>query len=210
MHLGAPLDVFLVRKLGVPGRDEVATGAIADGGLVVVDEDVIRGLTVLSEVFRGVAERESREMMRREQAYCVVKPAYREGRPSPDLMGRTVILVDDGLATGASMRAAVEALRGQRPVRVVVAIPAAPESTCREPKSGVDRVVRATTPSPFLAVGEAYGGLHPDQGRGGPRLAACGPVSHRVGRGARRTSRSSAPGRCPRTSSPSPTRTPAR
>ncbi|MGW2802402.1 erythromycin esterase family protein [Streptomyces sp. NPDC001269] len=97
-------------------------------------------------------------------------------------MGRTVILVDDGLATGASMRAAVEALRGQRPVRVVVAIPAAPESTCRELKSGVDRVVRATTPSPFLDVGEAYGGLHPDQGRGGPRLAACGPVSHRVGR----------------------------
>ncbi|MGW2802401.1 hypothetical protein [Streptomyces sp. NPDC001269] len=82
MHLGARLGVFLDRKLGVPGRDEVATGAIADGGLVVVDEDVIRGLTVLSEVFRGVAERESREMMRREQAYCVVnRPTGRGGRP---------------------------------------------------------------------------------------------------------------------------------
>ncbi|MEU0967044.1 erythromycin esterase family protein [Streptomyces sp. NPDC005917] len=149
VHLGAPLDVFLVRKLGVPGRDEVAMGAIADGGLLVLNEDVVRGLNISTEVLRSVAERESREMMRREQA-------YREGRPSPDLTGRTVILVDDGLATGASMRAAVEALRGQRPERVVVAVPAAPESTCRELKSRVDEVVCATTPSPFLAVGESY------------------------------------------------------
>jgi predicted phosphoribosyltransferase len=147
--LGAPLDVFVVRKLGVPGREEVAMGAVASGGVVVLNDDVIRGLRIPPEVIQQAVEREGRELLRREQA-------YREGRPMPDLTGRTVILVDDGLATGASMRAAVQALRKLGPVWVVAAVPAAPESACRELEGLVDEVVCATTPSPFLAVGESY------------------------------------------------------
>ncbi|MDT4943827.1 MAG: hypothetical protein QOH14_560, partial [Pseudonocardiales bacterium] len=147
--LGAPLDVFLVRKLGVPGREELAMGAIASGGVVVLNEDVVRGLGITPEVIQGVVEREGKELLRREQA-------YREGRPALDVEGKTVILVDDGLATGASMRAAIQALRQLRPGRIVVAVPAAPESTCRELKSLVDDVVCATTPAPFFAVGASY------------------------------------------------------
>jgi predicted phosphoribosyltransferase len=149
MALGAPLDVFVVRKLGVPGREEVAMGAIASGGVIVLNDDVVRGLGIGPEVVREVAEREGRELLRRERA-------YREGRPMPPVAGRTVILVDDGLATGASMRAAIQALRRLRPARIVVAVPAAPESTCRELAALVDEVVCATTPSPFLAVGQSY------------------------------------------------------
>ena len=148
-HLGAPLDVFLVRKLGVPGHEEVAMGAIASGGTLVLNEDVVRGLGIRPEVVQQVTEREGRELLRREQA-------YREGRPAPELAGRTVIVVDDGLATGASMRAAIQALRRLRPARIVVAVPAAPESTCRELEALIDEVVCATTPTPFLAVGEFY------------------------------------------------------
>jgi erythromycin esterase-like protein/predicted phosphoribosyltransferase len=147
--LGAPLDVFVVRKLGVPGREEVAMGAIASGGVVVVNEDVVRGLRIPPEVLQRVAEQEARELLRREAA-------YREGRPPPEVEDRTVILVDDGLATGASMRAAVEALRARSAGRLVVAVPAAPESTCRELGLMVDEVLCATTPSPFVAVGESY------------------------------------------------------
>ena len=147
--LGAPLDVFLVRKLGVPGHEEVAMGAIASGGTLVLNDDVVRGLGIGPEVVRQVAEREGRELLRREQA-------YRQGRPAPELAGATVIVVDDGLATGASMRAAIQALRRLRPARIVVAVPAAPESTCRELEALVDEVVCATTPTPFLAVGESY------------------------------------------------------
>jgi erythromycin esterase-like protein/predicted phosphoribosyltransferase len=147
--LGAPLDVFLVRKLGVPGHEEMAMGAIASGGVVVLNEDVVRGLGIPPEVIQQVAEQEGRELLRREQA-------YREGRPMPDVAGKTVILVDDGLATGASMRAAIQALRRLRPARIVVAVPAAPESSCRELDALVDEVVCATTPSLFLAVGNSY------------------------------------------------------
>ena len=147
--LGAPLDVFLVRKLGVPGHEEVAMGAIASGGTLVLNDDVVRGLGIGPEVVRQVAEREGRELQRREQA-------YREGRPAPELAGRTVIVVDDGLATGASMRAAIHGLRQLRPARIVVAVPAAPESTCRDLEALVHEVVCATTPSPFLAVGQSY------------------------------------------------------
>jgi erythromycin esterase-like protein/predicted phosphoribosyltransferase len=147
--LGAPLDAFVVRKLGVPGREEVAMGAIASGGVVVINDDVVRGLRIEPEVVQRVAEQEARELLRREAS-------YREGRPPPEVEGKTVILVDDGLATGASMRAAVEALREHHPGRIVVAVPAAPESTCRELGLMVDEVVCATTPSPFVAVGEAY------------------------------------------------------
>ncbi|MGZ4108930.1 MAG: erythromycin esterase family protein [Actinomycetota bacterium] len=147
--LEAPLDVFLVRKLGVPGHDELAMGAIASGGVVVLNEDVVRGLGIPAETIEAVAEREGRELERRERA-------YRDGRPMPDVAGRTVILVDDGLATGSSMRAAIVALRERRPARIVVAVPAAPESTCRELRVEVDEVVCATTPSPFYAVGQSY------------------------------------------------------
>jgi len=118
--LGAPLDVFVVRKLGVPGREEVAMGAIASGGVVVINDDIVRGLRISPDVIQWVAEQEGRELQRREQA-------YRDGRPMPELAGRTVILVDDGLATGSSMRAAIIALREYQPGR--------PRSR-REPSSG--------------------------------------------------------------------------
>jgi erythromycin esterase-like protein/predicted phosphoribosyltransferase len=147
--LRAPLDVFLVRKLGVPGREELAMGAIASGGAVVVNEDVVRGLGIGPEVIQRVAEQEARELLRRERA-------YRDGLPPLDLRGKTVIVVDDGLATGASMRAAIQALRRYRPRRIVVAVPAAPESTCQELTAMVDDVICATTPSPFFAVGASY------------------------------------------------------
>lgn len=147
--LGAPLNVFLVRKLGVPRHEEIAMAAIASGGVAVVNDDVVRGLGLQPEVIQRVAEREGRELLRREQA-------YREGLPMPDVAGRTVILVDDGLATGASMRAAIQALRALRPAWIVVAVPAAPQSTCQELAAMVDEVVCATTPSPFFAVGQSY------------------------------------------------------
>ncbi len=147
--LGAPLDVFLVRKLGVPGREELAMGAIASGGVTVINDDVVRGLRISPDAIQQVAEREGRELLRREQA-------YREGRPFPEVFGKIAIVVDDGLATGSSMRAAVEALQRLRPARIVVAVPAAPESTCRELNALADEVVCATTPSPFFAVGESY------------------------------------------------------
>jgi erythromycin esterase-like protein/predicted phosphoribosyltransferase len=147
--LGAPLDVFIVRKLGVPGQEELAMGAMASGGVVVLNDDVVRGLSISSEAIEQAAHREAEELDRRERA-------YREDRPSPDLTGRTVILVDDGVATGSSMRAAILALRRHRPARIVVAVPAAPESTCQELAAEVDEVVCATTPSPFLAVGNNY------------------------------------------------------
>jgi erythromycin esterase-like protein/predicted phosphoribosyltransferase len=147
--LGALLDVFLVRKLGVPGREELAMGAIASGGAVVVNEDVVRGLDIGPEVLQWVAEQEARELLRRERA-------YRDGRPPLDLRGKTIILVDDGLATGASMRAAIQALRRYRPGRIVVAVPAAPEPTRQELTAMVDDLVCATTPSPFFAVGASY------------------------------------------------------
>ncbi|MCW2885468.1 MAG: hypothetical protein QOE54_6779 [Streptosporangiaceae bacterium] len=147
--LDVPLDVFLVHKLGVPGREELAMGAVAGGDVVVLNDDVIRGLDIPPDAVRRVAEHEGRELSRREEA-------YRQGRPTPHREDRTVILVDDGLATGASMRAAVQALRQQHPARIVVAVPAAPESTCRELAAMVDEVVCATTPSPFFAVGASY------------------------------------------------------
>jgi predicted phosphoribosyltransferase len=147
--LGAPLDVFLVRKLGVPGHEELAMGAIASGGVVVINDDVVRGLGIRQDLVRHVAEREGDELKRREAA-------YREGRLPLDVAGKVVILVDDGLATGSSMLAAVSALRRLDPAKIVIAVPAAPESTCRLLGPLVDDVVCATTPSPFMAVGESY------------------------------------------------------
>ena len=147
--LGAPLDAFIVRKLGAPGHDEFAVGAMALGGRVVINDDVVRALRVTPAQLRGVAEREGRELIRRDSL-------YRGGRPPVEVTGKTVILVDDGLATGASMRAAVQALREREPAQIVIALPAAPESTWREFAGLVDDVVVATMPQPFLAVGESY------------------------------------------------------
>lgn len=147
--LGAPLDAFVVRKLGAPGHEEFAVGALASGGRVVVNDDVLRALRVTPQQLRDVAEREGRELIRRETA-------YRGGRPPLDLASKTVILVDDGLATGASMLAAVQALREMEPAEIVIAVPAAPESTCREFAAIVDDVVCASMPTPFLAVGESF------------------------------------------------------
>jgi predicted phosphoribosyltransferase len=147
--LDVPLDVFVVRKLGVPGHPELAMGAIASGEVLVLNDDVVSALHITPEVIQHAAEREGRELVRREET-------YRGGRPMPELTGKTVIVVDDGLATGSSMRAAIAALHRHRPARVVVAVPAAPASTCEELRLSVDEVVCATTPSPFYAVGESY------------------------------------------------------
>src|SRR5271166_5754025 len=147
--LHAPLDAFIVRKLGAPGHEEFAVGALASGGRVVVNDDVVRGLRITPQQLRDIAEREGRELVRREAS-------YRGGRPPVDVTGKTVVLVDDGLATGASMLAAVQALREAEPAHIVIAVPAAPESTCREFAGIVDDVVCATMPTPFLAVGESF------------------------------------------------------
>ena len=147
--LGVPLDAFIVRKLGAPGHDEFAMGALASGGRVVLNDDVVRALGVTPQQLRDIAEREGRELLRREAT-------YRRGRPPLELAGKTVILVDDGLATGSSMLAAVSALREMDPGELVIAVPAAPESTCREFAGLVDDVVCATMPTPFHAVGESF------------------------------------------------------
>ena len=133
----------------LPGHEEFAVGALASGGRVVVNDDVVRGLRITPQQLRDIAEREGRELVRREAA-------YRGGRPPLDVTGKTVILVDDGLATGASMFAAVQALREAEPAHIVIAVPAAPESTCREFAGLVDDMVCATMPTPFLAVGESF------------------------------------------------------
>ena len=147
--LGAPLDIFLVRKLGVPGQEELAMGAIATGGLRVVNDSVVRHLDIAPELIDAVAAREQGELERRERA-------YRGERPAPDVRGRTVILVDDGLATGSTMRAAALALRQQGPARVVVAVPVASREACEEFRGEVDDIVCASTPEPFMGVGRWY------------------------------------------------------
>ncbi|MEV7007039.1 phosphoribosyltransferase [Streptosporangium sp. NPDC051022] len=186
--LGAPLDVFLVRKLGVPGREELAMGAIAGGGIVVLNEDIVRGLGISAETVQEAAERQNRELRRQEEV-------YREGRPSPDLTGRTVIVVDDGLATGASMRAAVEALRRHRPAEIVVAVPTAPVSACHELRAMADEVVCAATPSPFLAVGLSYWDFDQTTDREVRELlrAASGPARPEGAPGRRRGPRRATP-----------------
>jgi putative phosphoribosyl transferase len=147
--LGAQLDVFVVRKLGLPGHEELAMGAVAPGGVLILDDRLVRGLGIPDEVLQETVEKELRELERREAA-------YRAGRPPLDLEGKTVILVDDGLATGATMRAAALALRKYRPARVVVAVPVASAETCDEFRADVDEIVCALTPSPFHAVGLWY------------------------------------------------------
>jgi putative phosphoribosyl transferase len=147
--LGAPLDVFLVRKLGVPGREELAMGAIASGGVRVLNEDVVSELGIPPQWVDIVATRELEELRRREAA-------YRDGRLAPEVRGKPVILVDDGLATGASMRAAVAALRKLGPAKIIVAVPVGAAQTCDEFRDVADEVVCAETPDPFYAVGSWY------------------------------------------------------
>jgi putative phosphoribosyl transferase len=147
--LGAPLDVFIVRKLGVPGHEEYAMGAVASGGVRVVSEDVVRSLGLTAADVERVAAREIAELERRERL-------YRGQRPEPELGGRTVILVDDGLATGSTMKAAVKALAARKPASIVVAVPVAAADTCRELARDVHEVVCAVTPEPFHAVGLWY------------------------------------------------------
>lgn len=147
--LQAPLDVFVVRKLGVPGHEELAMGAIATGGMYVVNEHVVRMLAIPDSVIEEVAEREQKELERREQL-------YRDDLPPPDVRDRTIILVDDGLATGSTMRAAVAALRKQHPAHIVVAVPVAAPVVRDEFKAEVDEIVCASTPEPFFGVGYWY------------------------------------------------------
>jgi putative phosphoribosyl transferase len=147
--LNAPLDVFLVRKLGLPGDEELAMGAVASGGVRVLNEQVVRWYHIPESTIDSVAQREQLELERRERA-------YRHGRPMPELSNRTIILVDDGLATGTTMRAAVTALRSYKPARIVIAVPTAPADTCKEFQEEVDVVVCTTTPQPFWAVGAWY------------------------------------------------------
>jgi len=147
--LHAPLDVFLVRKLGVPGQEELAMGAIATGGVRVLNEDVVRALAIPEEWIEIITAEEEQELRRREQL-------YRDDRPPLDVRGRTVILIDDGLATGSTMRAAIAALRELGPSRIVVAVPVAARETCEEFQAEVDEVVCAATPEPFRAVGLWY------------------------------------------------------
>jgi putative phosphoribosyl transferase len=147
--LGAPLDVFIVRKLGLPGQEELAMGALASGGTRVLNEELVRQLGLPAELVDRVAAREAIELERRERL-------YRGERPAPDVSGRVVILVDDGLATGSTMRAAVLALRLRGPSRIVVAVPTAPPQACAELEGVADDVVCLMQPHPFYAVGMSY------------------------------------------------------
>jgi predicted phosphoribosyltransferase len=147
--LRVPLDVFLVRKLGVPGHEELAMGALASSGVRVLNRDVVRALAIPEDVIAEVTANEAAELQRRERT-------YRRNRPTPEVAGRTAILVDDGLATGSTMRAAVAALRRQDPSRIVVAVPVGSADTCDELAQEADEVVCTRRPDPFLAVGMWY------------------------------------------------------
>jgi len=149
LALDVPLDIFIVRKLGLPGQEELAIGAIASGGIRVLNEDMIRMLHIPDEVIEHVAQRELKELQRRERI-------YRGNRPAPEVRDQTVILIDDGLATGASMRAAVAGLRTQNPRRIVVAVPVAAPEICEAFETEVDEIICAITPEPFLGVGRWY------------------------------------------------------
>lgn len=147
--LSLPLDVFIVRKLGVPGHEELAFGAIAPGGVRVLSDELVRALGIPAADVERVTAAEERELIRRERQ-------YREGAPAIEMAGRTVLLVDDGLATGASMSAAVAAIRTRRPRRVIVAVPVASSEATAALRERVDEVVVAMTPAPFGAVGSWY------------------------------------------------------
>jgi predicted phosphoribosyltransferase len=154
LALGAPLDVLVVRKLGVPGHEELAMGAIASGGTRVLNHEVLRQLGIAPSTVEMVAAREWRELAQREVA-------YRDGRPAAEVAWRTVLVIDDGLATGSTMRAAVVALRQRAPARIVVAVPVAAPSTCAGLRPEVDELICAATPEPFAAVGLWYVDFRP-------------------------------------------------
>jgi putative phosphoribosyl transferase len=154
LALQAPLDVFVVRKLGVPWEEELAMGAIAGGGVRVLNEDLIRALHIDDAVIERVVQREQQELERRENA-------YRGGRPAIDVSGHVVIVVDDGLATGATMRAAVRTLRAMTPTRLVVGVPTAAPDVCRELQADADEVVSLLMPVPFYGVGYWYDDFSP-------------------------------------------------
>ena len=147
--LNAPLDVFLVRKLGVPGREELAMGAIASGGVRIINQDVVENRQISSEAIARTAAQEQRELERRESA-------YRGDRPPLDLSNRTVILVDDGLATGATMHAAAIAIRKKQPKQIIAAVPVSALEVCNEFQVEVDKIICDETPKPFFAVGIWY------------------------------------------------------
>lgn len=147
--LRAPLDVFLVRKLGVPGHEELALGAIATGGVRVLNEEMVRALDVTPDVIEAITAAEQQELARREHL-------YRGARPPLEVRGRILILVDDGLATGATMRAAAAALRQQQPARLIIAVPIAAAELCEALRAEVDEIICAVTPRPFYAVGQGY------------------------------------------------------
>jgi putative phosphoribosyl transferase len=147
--LNTPLDVFLVRKLGVPGQEELAMGAIASGGIRVVNRTVVDALGITMADIQQAALQQQAELDRRERA-------YRDGRPMLEARGQIAILIDDGLATGSSMRVAIMALRKREPQRIVVGVPVAAPSVCEELESQADEVVCAVTPEPFFAVGQWY------------------------------------------------------
>jgi putative phosphoribosyl transferase len=151
--LAAPLDVFLVRKLGVPHWPELAMGAIASGGAVVINESVVHSLQITDAQLQEVRDREAAELERRELA-------YRGGRPRVDIHAKIAILVDDGIATGASMRAALAAVRTEVPARLIVAVPVGPRRVCRALRRDADDVVCATTPARFDSVGQVYADFH--------------------------------------------------
>ena len=148
-ELNAPLDVFTVRKLGVPGHQELAMGAIATGGIRILHDGVIQELGIPQKTIDIVSDQEQQELERRERI-------YRGERSAPVIENRTVIVVDDGLATGSSMRAAVRALRRRNPARLVVAVPTAPAEACQQLRESADEVVCVVTPDPFYAVGGSY------------------------------------------------------
>ncbi len=147
--LRVPLDIFMVRKLGVPGHEELAMGAIASGGVRTLNRDVISMMGITPEQIEAAVRRQQAVLEQRERT-------YRGAAPPQPMEGRTLIVVDDGLATGASMRTALRALRQRAPVRLVVAVPVAPESTCRELRAEADEVVCVVMPQPFYAIGEWY------------------------------------------------------
>ncbi|MBD3182448.1 phosphoribosyltransferase [Candidatus Poribacteria bacterium] len=147
--INAPLDVFLVRKLGVPGREELAMGAIASGGVRVLNDDILRMLSIPDEGINRVAEKEQKELERREIE-------YRGDRQELDVKGKICILIDDGLATGASMRAAIKALQQMEPAKIVVAVPVGASEVCEGFENEADEVICAATPEPIHAIGAWY------------------------------------------------------
>jgi putative phosphoribosyl transferase len=178
MELKLPLDVFVLRKLGVPGQEELAFGAIAEGGVRILDVEILEATGLSLAQIEKVTEREREELDRR-------LLAYRGSRPSLDVRGRTVILVDDGIATGSSARAAIEALREMQPSRIVLAVPVAPPSTRERLRPLVDELVVLDTPDPFFAIGQFYLDFSPVSDREVTELLARAAVPAPVGAGER-------------------------